>query len=283
MWPAAARWPPAVAPPFTSTSGLRGRHGAGPLEEARGRRARPRRRRGRPRWRRIVGVEVEVVGDRDRRRVARRHRPAHADARLHRVVHERRDEVARLRRDADRRRPAGRAPRSARTGDAGVDTTPWPFGPGDEHARARRPARPARPGAAGPPPPPRRSRPTRGTRRGCPSWRRRGAGRGWPTPGCTRTRGRSRRRAGRRCRPPPARRGRRPARGSSRRPRPGSPEARMLWRLTKPNLPGWVDTPATRTPRGSNSAWKPAGSTAITPPRPGRRRPPAGRRRRSAG
>ena len=30
----------------------------------------------------------------------------------------------------------------------------------------------------------------------------------------------------------------------------------MLWRLTKPNLPGWVDTPATSTPRGSNSAWK---------------------------
>ena len=31
----------------------------------------------------------------------------------------------------------------------------------------------------------------------------------------------------------------------------------MLWRLTNPNLPGWVDTPATSTPRGSNRAWKP--------------------------
>ena len=28
----------------------------------------------------------------------------------------------------------------------------------------------------------------------------------------------------------------------------------MLWRLTNPNLPGWVDAPATRTPRGSNRA-----------------------------
>src|SRR4051794_30670351 len=32
----------------------------------------------------------------------------------------------------------------------------------------------------------------------------------------------------------------------------------MLWRLTKPNLPGCVDAPATTTPFGSKRAWKAA-------------------------
>ena len=44
----------------------------------------------------VVRVVGEVVGHRRRRRVAGRHGPAHADARLDGEVHERRDEVARL-------------------------------------------------------------------------------------------------------------------------------------------------------------------------------------------
>ena len=62
----------------------------------------------------------------------------------------------------------------------------------------------------------------------------------------------------------------------------------MLCRLTKPNLPGWVEAPATTTPLGSNSAWKRGVAGAIRhrwPPGPrrGRRRRSACRRRRSAG
>ena len=75
--------------------------------------------------------------------------------------------------------------------------------------------------------------------------RRPAAGRGWPPPGCRRRPGRPRRRAGRRCRPPSGRRGPRPPPGWWRRPCPGSRRLRMLWRATKPNLPGWVDAPAT--------------------------------------
>src|SRR5919108_337552 len=58
----------------------------------------------------------------------------------------------------------------------------------------------------------------------------------------------------------------------------------MLCSATKPNLPGWLDAPATTTPRGSNSAPHCSGEGAlIAPPPPARRRPPVARPRRRAG
>ena len=149
VWLAAARAPPAVAPPLTSTTGMRSAHGPQPLEEARGRRGRPRRRRARRRSR-----------DRRRRtRGSRSRRPGAAlpadTARLtptplaQRVVHERRHEVARLAGDADATRPAGTAPRSARTATTGSRSRPGRSGR-RAGCRARRPARPARPGRAMP-------------------------------------------------------------------------------------------------------------------------------------
>ena len=205
------------------------------------------------------------------------------DAGLHGVVHERRDEVARLRGDADRRRPAGTAPRSARTATPGVDTTPWPFGPGDEHPELV--GQRHQLGLEALTLLPRLAVAGRREERGADALL--GAGAEQVGVGrrraCTRRRGRSRRRAGRRCRRPPARRGRRPARGSSRGPRPGSRRRGCCGGSRSRTCRGGSTRrrrarPAARTAPGSR-----AGSTAIRPPRPARRRGPAGRRRRSAG
>ena len=122
MWLAAARWPPAVVPPFTSTTGLRRGDGAQPFEEraAVGDAFDVREAH---RGRVVVGVPVEVVGDADRGRVAGGHRAADADAGLRRPVLERRHEVARLARDRDAaggrvRRDDLRAQRGRRRHDA---------------------------------------------------------------------------------------------------------------------------------------------------------------------
>ncbi len=158
-WPRRAA-PPAVAPPFTSTTGLRSATPAQARRRTRARRRCPRRRRGRPRSR----------GRRRRSRGSRRTPTAAAlpadTARLTPtpvcagVVQERRHEVARL--AGDRRcGPAGGYGRTicAHSG-AGVDTTPWPFGPGEQDAELVGERDQLGLGGAGPPRPPRRSRPT---------------------------------------------------------------------------------------------------------------------------
>ena len=63
VWLAAARWPPAVVPPFTSTTGLRRATVAQALEE-RAAVGDAFDVREADRGRGVVGVAVEVVGDR---------------------------------------------------------------------------------------------------------------------------------------------------------------------------------------------------------------------------
>ena len=101
VWLAAASAPPAVEPPLTTTSGLRvgcAREAIHqPLAVGDALDVRESDCGGR-----VVGVEVEVVGDADRGSVAGRDGAADADARRAGVVQEARDEVARLAGDADR-------------------------------------------------------------------------------------------------------------------------------------------------------------------------------------
>ena len=71
--------------------------------------------------------------------------------------------------------------------------------------------------------------------------------------------------------------------GWCRRPRPRSRGRGCCGATTKPNLPGWVDAPATTTPRGSNRARNCSSVQrrrvrSTAPPPPARRRRPARRR-----
>ena len=115
VWLAAARAPFAVAPPFTTTSGLRAATDANRSSSAAtvddALHVGERHRRGR-----VVGVPVEVVGRGDRGGVAGRHGAADADAGLARVVEEAADEVAALAGDGDAAGRRVRARRSGRTG-----------------------------------------------------------------------------------------------------------------------------------------------------------------------
>ena len=112
MWLAAARWPPEVVPPFTSTTGF-----ARATAARRSNSARPSATPST--YARLTAVAsssrvpVEVVGDADRRGISRTHRAAHAHAGLRRPVLERRHEVARLARDRDPARRRVWARRSA--------------------------------------------------------------------------------------------------------------------------------------------------------------------------
>ena len=201
----------------------------------------------------VVGVEVEVVGDRDGGRVAGRNGAADADTGGARQVHEARHEVPALARHRD---PAGRRVRRhdlgaqlGRRRHHALTVRPGEHDPelvGERHELvfARRdpllPPRRIRPTSGTPP-----AHPWRHTIEGSPDWRRQA---------CTRTRGRPPRPGARRCRPPCAHRALpRPA-GWCRRPRPAYPPASRLCRETKPNLPGCDDAPVTSTPRGENRA-----------------------------
>ena len=172
----------------------------------------------------IVGQVLEVVGDGERRRVARRDRPAHAHVALDREVEEARHEVARLARRCRSGPPVGRARRSARRAPTGVDTMPWPLGPArsipsssasdTSSSWARTPAAPASPYPAVA---------TNAAR--TPFRAHAGGARGSRPAACTRTRDRRRRRGGRRPRSPPGARAPRRLRGSRGAPGPRSRSA----------------------------------------------------------
>ena len=272
-WPRPAA-PPWVAPPFTSTTGMRSAHGPQLVEEpaavgdaldvGQGRR-RCRGRRRRSSRKSVTPTMADVAG---------RDGPADADAAGAGVVHERRHEVAGLAGHADAPgRRVGRHDLGAQRRRGRDDALA--VGPDDQDARARRPAPPARPGPGAPRRPPRRSRPRRGRRPGCP----------WPPP--------SRSRSGlvdagvhtntRSASPS----GTSSSDGTVSMPSTGVRLAvggeDLALRSRRPGCcggrrsrtcPGWVEAPATTTPRGSNRARNCSARSARSrhAPRPGRRR-----------
>ena len=156
VWLAAARWPPAVVPPLTSTTGLRRATVARAARRARGRRRRLRRTRGSPRSRR-------------RRRTSRGSRRRRPRPRCPRSPpgSRRRRSAPPSSRTTTRSCPTGSRSRSgpaAGTGAticahscAGVDTTPWPFGPASRMPSSSASATSSRFGRAARRRPPRRS------------------------------------------------------------------------------------------------------------------------------